>query len=58
MCVQILLCSAILFISKITDHVIAAKYPYDEIPGGFKRGNPISGESGKKKYYFVKPILF
>ena len=24
--------SAILYISKFTDHVITAKYPYDEIP--------------------------
>jgi len=43
-CVEILLYSAILFISKFTNHVIAAKCPYDEIPGIFKRGNPFSGE--------------
>ena len=33
MYVEILLYSAILFTSKFTDHVIATKYPYDEIPG-------------------------
>ena len=33
MYVEILLYSAILFTSKFTDHVIAAKYRYDEIPG-------------------------
>jgi len=33
MCVEILLYSAILFTFKFTDHVIAANYPYDEIPG-------------------------
>jgi len=32
-----------------TDHVIAAKCPYDEIPGIFKRGNPFSGEIGGKE---------
>ena len=40
---------AILFTSKFTDHVIAAKCPYDEIPGIFKRGNPFSGERGEKE---------
>jgi len=34
--VEILLYSAILFTSKFTYHVIAAKCPYDEIPGIFK----------------------
>jgi len=44
MCVEILLYSAILFTSKFTDHVIAAKCPYDKIPDSFKQGNPFSGE--------------
>jgi len=35
MCVEILFYSAFLFTSKFTDHVIAAKCPYDEIPGKF-----------------------
>jgi len=39
MCVEILL-----FTSKCTDHLIAAKCPHDEIPGNFKRGNPFSEE--------------
>jgi len=57
--VEILLYSAILFTSKFTDHVIAAKCPYDEIPGIFKRGNPFSGERGEKEILkFVKPIRF
>jgi len=47
MCVEIPY--TILFISKFTNHVIAAKYPYDEIPGIFKQGNPFSGERGEKQ---------
>ena len=39
----------ILFISKLTDHVIGAKCPYDEIPSIFKRGNPFSGERSEKE---------
>ena len=35
MCMEILLYSAILFTAKFTDHVIAAKCPYNEIPGIF-----------------------
>ena len=49
MCVERLLYSAILFTSKFTDHVMAAKCPYDEIPGIFKRGNPLTGERGEKE---------
>ena len=49
MCVEIQLYSAILLISKFTDHVITAKCPYDEIPGIFKRGNPFTGERGEKE---------
>jgi len=54
MCVEILLYSAILysailFTTKFTDHVIAAKCPYDEIPGNFKLGNLFSGERGDKE---------
>jgi len=44
--VEICLYSAILFISKFIDHMIAAKCQYDEIPGIFKSGNPFSGERG------------
>jgi len=44
MCVEIY----ILFTAKFTDHVIAAKCPYDEIPSIFKRGNPFSGERWKR----------
>ena len=33
MCVEILLYSAISFISKLNEHVIAANCPYAEIPG-------------------------
>ena len=36
MCVEILLYSVILFTSNFTDHVLTAKYLYDEIPGIFK----------------------
>ena len=57
MCVEILLYSAILFTSKFTDHVIAAKCPYDEIPDSFKQGNPFSGEREVKKKYFVNISL-
>ena len=46
MCVKILL--NILFTSKFTDHMIAAKCLYDEIHGIFKRGNQFSGERGEK----------
>ena len=49
MCVEILLYSAILFTSKFTDHAIAAKCPYYEIAGIFKRGNPFSVERGEKE---------
>jgi len=57
MCVEILLYSAFLFTSKFTDHVMAAKCPYDENPGIFKRGNPFSRERGEKDILiFVKPI--
>ena len=49
MCVAILLYSAILFKFSFTDHVIAVKCPYDEIPGIFKRGNSSSGERGEKE---------
>jgi len=39
--------------------VIAAKCPYHEIPGIFKRGNPFSGKRGEiKTFHFVKPICF
>ena len=38
-----------MFISKFTDHVIAAKCPYDEIPVIFKQGNPFSEERGAKE---------
>jgi len=44
MCVEILLYTAILFKFKFTHHVIAAKCPFDEIPGIFKQGNPSPGE--------------
>ena len=37
MCVEILLYSAALFTSKFADHMIAAKCPYDKIPGILKR---------------------
>jgi len=50
--VEILLYSAILFTSKFTYHVIAAKCPYEEILGIFKRGNPFSGEKEVNKKYF------
>ena len=50
MCVEILLYSAILFTSKFSDHLIAAKCPYDEIPGIFKRRNPLSEEIGEKNF--------
>jgi len=49
MYVEILLYFAILFTSKLTDNVIAAKCPYDEIPGTLKRGNPFTGERGEKE---------
>jgi len=43
--------------SKFSDHVMAAKCAYVEIPSIFKQGNPLFGERGEKKYlYFVKPI--
>ena len=49
MCAEILLYSAILFTSKLTNHVIAAMCPfYEEIPSIFKQGNPLSGERGEK----------
>ena len=31
--------------------MIAAKCPYEEIPGIFELGNPFSREIGEKKYY-------
>ena len=45
-CVEKLFYSAILFTSKCTDHVIAAKCPYDKIP--------FSGERGEKEIYIVR----
>jgi len=53
-CVEILLYSAVLFTYKYTDRVIAAKCPYDEIPGIFKRGNPFSGERGETEIRLVR----
>jgi len=53
-CVKILLYSAILFPFKLTDHVITAKCPYDEIPGIFKRGNPFSGERCGKEILCIR----
>jgi len=35
--------------SKFTDHVIAAKCPYDEIPGIFKCGNPFSDKRERER---------
>ena len=60
MSVEILLYSAILFTSKFTNHIIAAKCPYDVIPGIFEqRGNPFYGERGEKEILvFRKPIRF
>jgi len=37
-----------LFTSKLIDHVIAAKCPYDESPVFSKRGNTFSGEREAK----------
>ena len=49
MCVEILLYSAILFITTFTDHMTAANCPYDEMPGIVKRGSPFSEEIGEKE---------
>ena len=43
-----------MFISKFTNHVIAAMCPHYEIPGIFKQGNPFSGLRGEKE---IKSIL-
>jgi len=53
MCVEIPLYFAILFTSKFTDHGIAAKCPYDEIPGISKRGNQFSRERWKRNTYIA-----
>ena len=51
MCVEILLYSAISFISKLNDHVIAANCPYTEIPGIVLNEEIHSQERDVKKKY-------
>jgi len=50
MCVEILLYSAILFTPKFTDHVTAAKCPYDEITSILNEETHSPEREVKKKY--------